>query len=287
MTCNDIIHQLEAFADGEASPEQTQLIKDHLLGCPACRVRVDKLRALSSTLRSELSGDRAPSELWAKIDDRLPKKVENPALMGPTIWWRDRMRPLALAASVALLLGIGGSIAWWQGQANYDVIAAPIQDFTTYRLSGRALDVESRDPAVIEAWFEERLTFELPTVKARVAGFELVGGRLCGFLDRRISALSYQRGEQRIAVYLMADHGLSLPEASFAPELKLSRSVHEVDDINTMIWHEGGLVYSVVSDLRKDDLAIFLAALARSERQSAHLLTELTKHQQKSKGEST
>jgi anti-sigma factor (TIGR02949 family) len=278
MTCNDIYHQLDAFVDGETSPEQTRLIEKHLTSCSTCLARVDELRALSRTLKSGLSSDRAPSDLWTRIEKRLPPAAENADPIQPAGWWRDRARPLALAASVALLLGIGGSVAWWQGQANYAVIAAPVQDFTTYRLSGRALDVESSDPSVIEAWFGERLTFELPSLKARVAGFDLVGGRLCGFLDRRISALAYERGDQRIAVYVMADHDLALPEASFAPELKLSRSVHEVDDVNTMIWHEGGLVYSVVSDLKKDDLSIFLAALARGDRQRAGALTDFLDH---------
>ncbi len=287
MTCNDIYHQLDAFVDGEISPEQNRSIQRHLQSCSACQARVDELRALSSAVRDELRADRAPSDLWTKIENRLPADAESPALIQPAAWWRDRGRPLALAASVALLLGIGGSVAWWQWQADYAVIAAPVQDFTTYRLSGRALDVESSDPGVIEAWFEERLAFELPSVKARVAGFDLVGGRLCGFLDRRISALAYERGGQAVSVYVMADHDLSLPEASFAPELKLSRSVHELDDVNTMIWHHDGLVYSVVSDLKQADLSIFLAALARNERQNADLSTDLKRHQEKPMGAPT
>jgi predicted ribosomally synthesized peptide with SipW-like signal peptide len=269
MTCNDIYHQLDAFVDGETSPEQTRLIEERLASCPTCQARVDQLRALSRAVKDDLLNDRAPSALWAKIETHLPPDAESSTLIHSSAWWRDHVRPLALAASVALLLGIGGSVAWWQSQANDAVIAAPVQDFNTYRLSGRDLDVESRNPAVIEAWFEERLAFELPRIEARVAGFDLVGGRLCGFLDRRISALAYERGDQKIAVYVMADHDLALPDATFAPELKLSRSVHELDDVNSMIWHENGLVYAVVSDLKKDDLSIFLAALARGDRQRA------------------
>ncbi len=278
MACPDIYHRLDAFVDGETSSEQTSLIERHLMDCAGCQARVDALRALSGTVRRELGAEQAPWDLWTQIERRLPPAAENADPVQLEAWWYDRVRPLALAASVVLLLGVGGTVAWWQAQADYSVIAAPVQDFTTYRLSGRGLDVESRNPAVVEAWFEERLAFEPPRIKARIAGFELVGGRLCWFLDRRVSALAYQRGDQMISVYVMAAHDLPLPEATFEPRLAISRSVHQVDLVRNMIWHEGNLVYAVVSDLEKDDLSIFLAALARSKRHRAAANTDSIEH---------
>ena len=278
MTCNETYHQLEAFVDGELPPDEARRIAEHLAGCDSCQERVEQLRALTNALQRDLRSDQAPRDLWRRIEVQLPADDEVADVIKPARWWQDKVRPLALAASVALLISVSAGVGWWQWQADYAVIRAPVQDFTTYRLSGRGLDVESSDPDVIQAWFEERLAFELPTVKARVAGFDLVGGRLCGFLDRRISALAYERGDQVVSVYVMSDHDLPLPDPSFAPELRISRSVHEVDDVNTMIWHHDGLVYSVVSDLSEADLSIFLAALARDERQRANLPTDSTFH---------
>ncbi|MGI9507543.1 MAG: hypothetical protein ACR2RE_31275, partial [Geminicoccaceae bacterium] len=106
------------------------------------------------------------------------------------------------------------------------------------------------------------------------------------FLDRRISALAYQRGDQMVSVYVMADHDLSLPDATFEPALSIRRSVHQVDDVNNMIWHDDGLVYTIVSDLQKADLSIFLAALARGERQTALFSTDSLMQQQKPMGAS-
>ncbi|MEM8952430.1 MAG: zf-HC2 domain-containing protein, partial [Pseudomonadota bacterium] len=178
MTGNDIYHRLEAYVDGETSPEEKREIERCLQESEACQARVDELRALSGAVRDESSADKAPADLWARIEERLPAASESAGVIRPAAWWHDRMRPLALAASVVLALGIGGGVAWWQGQIDYVVVAAPVQDFAAYRLSGRDLDVESSDPGVIGAWFEERLTFELPRVNASIAGFDLVGGRL-------------------------------------------------------------------------------------------------------------
>lgn len=286
MTCTEIFHELEAFVDGELPTEEARRIEQHLDACASCRARVEDLRALTGLARRELGNEKAPADLWQRIDAQLPATAEDADVIRPTRWWRDKVRPLALAASVALLLGTAAGATWWQLTSDYSVVAAPVQDFTTYRLSGRALDVESSDPTAVREWFEEKLVFELPPIQARVAGFDLVGGRLCWFLDRRISALAYQRGDQVVSVYVMADHDLSLPETTFEPELSISRSVHKVDDVNNMIWHEDGLVYTVVSDLKAADLSIFLAALARGERQTALLPTDYLKHQQKPMGAS-
>ncbi|MEM7042142.1 MAG: zf-HC2 domain-containing protein [Pseudomonadota bacterium] len=275
MTCSEFVHRLDAFVDGETSPDESREIEEHLQRCDACRARVDELHGLTNVVRDELKRERAPADLWPRIEAKLPQGVDSHAVL-PLPWWRRRMRPLALAASVVLLIGIAAGVGWWRPSSDYDVVTAPVQDFTTYRLSGRDVDVESTDPGVVQAWFEEKLAFELPPIKARIAGFNLVGGRLCWFLERRIGALAYQRGDQVVSVYVMADYNLTLPEATFEPALAISRSVHEVDDVSSMIWHDGGLVYSVVSDLKAADLAIFLAALARGERQAAGAITDAT-----------
>lgn len=287
MTCTEIPHQLEMFVDGELPSESKRLVQLHLESCETCQARVDELRAQAAMIVMSQRQERAPSDLWARIEAKLPEGASDPGIIRPAIWWRDKIRPLTLAASITLLLGIGAGAGWWQFSTDYSVVAAPVQDFTTYRLSGRALDVESADPSVIQAWFEERLAFELPEVKARVAGFDLVGGRLCWFLDRRVSALAYQRGDQVISVYVMADHDLPLPETTFEPQLSISRSVHKVDDVNNLIWRHDDLVFTVVSDLREADLSIFLAALAREGRNSAALSRDFLEHPPKVIGGST
>lgn len=287
MTCNDIIHQLDAFVDGETSSEDTHRIDDHLHTCEACRAHVEALRALTRMARSELGQERAPSNLWARIEASLPETTETEPVPQRPGWLQQPLRPLALAASVALLIGISVGVGWWQAGGDYEVVTAPVQDFTTYRLSGRNVDVESSDPGVIQTWFEERLAFALPPVKARIAGFDLIGGRLCWFLDRRIGALAYRRGDQVVSVYVMTDHDLPLPETTFEPELAISRSIHEVDEVNSMIWHDGGLVYSVVSDLKAADLSIFLAALARGDRQRARVAPDRINSQMQPMGAST
>ncbi len=275
MTCSNI-HDLEAFIDGELSPEAHDQIEQHLTSCNECRARFETLRAQTAMIRLSLRQERAPADLFAKIDAELTAREGASQTVQSAAWWQGMLRPMALAASLVLALGLGGIGLWQMGAADA-VVAAPVQDFTTYQISGRKPDIATADPSVIQAWFEERVAFQLPEIKARIAGFDLMGGRLCWFLDRRISAIDYRRGDQIVSVYVMADHDLSLPDATFEPRLDINRSKHEVDEVTSMIWHHDRLVFAVVSDLNDADLSIFLAALARTKR----LDTTLSNHSQR------
>lgn len=133
-------------------------------------------------------------------------------------------------------------------------------------------------PSFVRAWFDSRLTFEALRLKAKVAGLDLIGGRLCWLLKRRLGAFAYQRGDQKIALYVMTAHDLTLPSSSFDPELGISMSSHEADGFRTMIWRADELNYTVVSDMPKQDMSIFLAALARSQMAVSNTLPPLLAH---------
>jgi len=265
MPCNKNTYDLEAFVDGERSADEERMISDHLDHCVACRQRVDSLRTLNRTIRAGLGEAKAPDDLWQRIEARLPESLDDRRPEKTKTWFRQPVWQMAIAACLIMMVALPAGLTWqWMRQDN-SIIAAPIQDFSTYRDSGRSLDIASRDPNAIQSWFASRVTFEAPKLEAKVAGFELIGGRLCWLLERRLSAFSYERGDQSLTLYVMTAHDIALPSSTFDPELGISLSVHEVDGFRTMIWRRGELVYTVVSDIPKQDMSIFLAALARSQ----------------------
>ena len=265
MPCEKIAYQLEALVDGECSADEERMINDHLQSCAACRQHVNHLRRLSRTIKDGLGDIKAPDDLWQRIEARLPEDPDERRSSKARSWFSQPVWQMAIAASLAIMLALPAGLAWRWMQQDNSIIAGPIQDFSTYRDSGRSLDIASRDPDTIRSWFASRLTFEAPKLKAEVAGFDLVGGRLCWLLERRLGAFSYQRGDQTLALYVMTAHDLTLPSSTYDPELGVSLSTHEVDGLRTMIWRRGELVYTVVSDIPKQDMSIFLAALARSQ----------------------
>ena len=265
MFCDKINSQLEAFVDGECSADDRKMITDHLDHCAACRERVDSLRHLNKTIAANLGDIKAPDGLWQRIEAQLPENLDDHRSPTSKAWFRQPVWQMAIAASLLLMLVLPAGLTWQWMHSDNAIIAAPIQDFSTYRDSGRSLDIASRDPEIIYSWFASRLTFEAPRLKREIAGFDLIGGRLCWLLKRRLGAFAYQRGDQTLALYVMAAHDLTLPSSHFEPDLGINLSSHEFDGFKTMIWRRGELVYTVVSDIPKQDMSIFLAALARSQ----------------------
>jgi hypothetical protein len=52
MRCFEVQVELEAYVDGELSPERTALLEQHLAGCQGCRAELARLQAVVATLES-------------------------------------------------------------------------------------------------------------------------------------------------------------------------------------------------------------------------------------------
>lgn len=62
VNCHGARSLMEAFVDGELSPEQTLEMEDHLDGCHRCQANADFLRVISATVRHTVHPEATP--LW-------------------------------------------------------------------------------------------------------------------------------------------------------------------------------------------------------------------------------
>lgn len=120
MRCFDVQVELEAYVDGELSPERTALLEQHLAGCEGCRAELARLQAVVVALGSwPLVAE--PAQLTARImaqvrprpgvspSARLPSTMlgtgrtgagGSPVLPGFRIHWSDLAISLAGASLV-------------------------------------------------------------------------------------------------------------------------------------------------------------------------------------------
>jgi anti-sigma factor RsiW len=103
MGCRDIHETISACVDGEASPEEAAVVREHLASCGRCRVLERQMRSVGAGVR-QLRGkvpDRFREEVFARLESEgvLPsrKKLFPPA-------WRWAAVPLAAAALGFFLL---------------------------------------------------------------------------------------------------------------------------------------------------------------------------------------
>ena len=128
--------------------------------------------------------------------------------------------------------------------------------------SRRPVDIESTDPAFLRTWFIERVDFAPPAVTAHVDDAALIGGRLCLFLARRVASYMYRAGGHVISLYVMKEDGLTTPASPVVRVGGREVTLQRTGAFGHMTWREGGLLYSLVSDLPQAHLLEFAGGLS-------------------------
>jgi anti-sigma factor (TIGR02949 family) len=110
-SCEDIRRRLGEFIDGELAASSREQVKQHMSSCERCRRELARLESLTHHLAGEGQA-KAPAGLWSAIESRLeragggtPGPVGQPRVR-PRLT-RLAARPLAAAAAVLLVVGIG------------------------------------------------------------------------------------------------------------------------------------------------------------------------------------
>jgi anti-sigma factor RsiW len=170
-------------------------------------------------------------------------------------------RLLAVAAVVALAVGGLALMLRPQIQSEQTVVRETVQDLVTFQLSRRPFDIAASDPAIVRAWFDGKLRFQLPPLKARAAGYALVGSRLCWLLGRRGGAFSYQHGERLMTLYVIQGDAVELSGGSVDPVLGTMAVRRQVAAYGSLVWRRGDLVFSLVSDASDEEMTAFAATV--------------------------
>jgi hypothetical protein len=214
-------------------------------------------------LRREFGEEKAPPSLWNRIAIAMTEQDAS-ASLAAKIRNMIRWQPFPVFAAVGLLLLIILAPLWWSyhGDKGVLLIVEPVNDLITYRLSQRPLDVVSDDPVVVAEWFAGKVDFALPLTHPAPGGYQLVGSRLCYFLNRRLAALMYQKGDQLMSLYIMPRDKLILPKGEREIVNHRRPTRHQRKGYNNLIWEEEALVYCLVSDLPKAEMIRFLEELS-------------------------
>jgi anti-sigma factor RsiW len=177
-------NRVTAYVDGALSPESRAEVEAHLLSCAACRDQ----EAFERGLRERMRALPAP-EVPPGLEDRLRRRIRQrpvPALV--------RWLPVAAALAVAVLWGRGAApfVAW-------ELARDHAHCFSREQLPAK---VWTSDPGEIAEWYRQNGT-DLPLVPAAAGGVELVGGRYCPLLDRKVAHLYYAGEKRHLSLYVV------------------------------------------------------------------------------------
>jgi len=100
--------QLQAYIDGELSPEACRMVEEHIAECQVCCAKLDDCQCLCSNVRALVPEDglfRSEGEFWACLASRL-----KPTCATTTWPWITSLPPVLLG-SVGLVLNVLISVA--------------------------------------------------------------------------------------------------------------------------------------------------------------------------------
>ena len=171
--------------------------------------------------------------------------------------WLERMgeswlRWVPVGAAFACGVLVSAGVLTWRGgpggiDAEDEVVASHVRSL----MAGHVTDVASSDRHTVKPWFTGKVDFAPPVVDLASEGFPLAGGRLEYIQGRPAVALVYRRGGHTINVFV-------LPADSRAHVTSFDvRQGFQVAE-----WQAKGMRFWAVSDIARDEMSQFAAALA-------------------------
>jgi anti-sigma factor RsiW len=274
--CSFIDPLVTPYVDGELTAADRELVAAHVRVCAPCHSRVtaeQAVRTLIQARKSTLSAIRAPESLRTRCGDaaRLdalralgsPGDVARPVPAGrpsvdprfsgaTAVPWRTRLAPLALAASLVLV--VGGAFVYQVTDASARVMAAELTaDHVKCFAMNRMLDTHDL-PNVVESSMISGFGWKmhLPEEPSR-AGLELVGARPCLYGEGKIAHIMYRHDGRPVSLFML-------------PNATRTRDLVEVLGHQAAIWCVGNRTFVLISREPKrevEQMASFVQASLR------------------------
>ena len=210
--------RITAYVDGVLPAESAAEVEAHLSACATCREQESFERGLRERMRA-LPAPELPPALEARVKRELRRRPVPAAV---------RWLPLAAGLALAVLWGRGAApfVAW-------ELARDPVHCFSREKLLSQ---VWTSDSSEIAEWYRQHGA-ELPVLPSSAAGVELVGGRFCPLLDRKVAHLYYAGEKRHLSVFVVPG------PARFA-----SGFVTRKDGENVRLLHTGGTTLAVVGE---------------------------------------
>ena len=245
MGCAESL-RVQAYFDGEVDAVSAADIERHSEHCAECRALLQDLEQTRTAIRRDLTLDRAPPELRARImralDQETAVKTPRPSGWGRSTWrtrsfWVGALGGIggtAVAATLAVFL-LSPSLTT---PLLDDLVTAHLRSLMPSHL----IDVVSTDQHTVKPWFAGHTDVSPVVADFAQQGYRLMGGR-ADYLDHQRSAVVvYQHGPHVINVFSWAASQRALPKNT-------TRNGYHM-----AFWKAGDVEYCAVSDTGWDEL---------------------------------
>ncbi len=242
--CNEIMKLMDAHLDGELDVKESLRVEAHLQQCPHCREAFLAEKEFQSLVHSNKPTTPAPDFASRCIQTALDREVRRRTRA------RRSWRLPWIAASLALLAaGAGAFIAISESSARVPrLVKLAVAAHTDYLRNPASLDVTSSDGAVVSAWLQERLHFDIGIPKTpTLSPLELVGGSVVDDAQTRAAYLAYRRDGETVSLLVTPPQETRLNGREVISFRNILFHPADVSGYHTLEWSDSKHTYVLVS----------------------------------------
>lgn len=155
MKCEELQFNLPLYAEGELDLDESSMIKEHLVKCPVCRVKLSEFQNLQDTFRI-MSRPAIPSDLVYAVKSSLAAELSVPRNQTLLIssewreWLQMRLMPYCVGTVVSLSLTFAflTSLSSLQESTDKVIETARVSSYRTVVLTNISPDASNDEPFI-------------------------------------------------------------------------------------------------------------------------------------------
>ncbi len=255
LSCEDCEKYLEAFLDQALEVKESLDMHEHLRACLACTERVEAERIFRGFVRQQATAPPLLNEIKRQM---IRQAMVPPVRLG---WWvrlRSWVHPrdfaLGMATAAMVWLWLFGLFPFQGDDMTQKFVQEASMMYQANKNKPMPLEVKASNDKTVVEWFNRRMDRPLEVPCITDQSTKLLGGRLCRLFDRKSATLVYKRNGANIFLFAFHGKGVSL---SAKPKVRIRNQdvyVQHSAGQPVVVWQRGGIVYSMVGDLNRDDL---------------------------------
>jgi len=258
--CKQVDSLVTPYVDGELDSSDRQAIDAHNRLCSPCRTRVvveQSVRDLLHDRQAALRTDAAPDALKARCRSVVSRQssvgarhspIPGPQSLFPRL--RARLGPLALAASLVLL--VGGAFLYEATSRSSHLLAAELTaDHLKCFAANSLLGIRQESPSSANTYLAA--SFGWPVNLPQLPNLHLVASRPCLYGEGRAAHVMYRQDGRDVSLFML-------------PGIMRNEEVLEVMGHEAAIWSTNGRTFVLISRESRDDLQRLASTLRRTVR---------------------
>ena len=248
--CSSIDPLITPYIDGDIDAAERQRVDAHVRACAPCHSRVAAEQAVHELLRARRAALAAESAPPALHDRCAALRAQGSHAGATAVSWQTRMAPLALAATLVLV--VGGALYVISDQSTRVLAAELTVDHVKCFGVMNTLLGTSADRLTIEHDMASTFGWQMHLPETALGGgLELVGARPCLYAKGKVAHLMYRHNGHPVSIFMIP----TVVRAAVPPTPATRDEVVDVMGHAATVWSSGGRTFVVVASEPEADVA--------------------------------